>query len=374
MDPAAPDESEVRVAVSTLLDRPVTSLSWEATPVDPARRIHSVTEGVVRIRGEADGAPFSLVVKATRLGKDADPGGLWVSHADPAHRGYWKREWLAFASGLLTALPGRLRAPRLLLASEPSENRAWLWLEDVDGLPGTAWEDDHYAAAAYDLGTTQGAYAAGRALPDEPWLSRDWLAAWVATAQRWWPLVDDDTVWADDRLADVAALRPRARQVWAVRDALLAVVAQAPRTLVHHDLWPTNLFAGTDGRTVAIDWSSVGVGGLGADLDQITLDPVWMQVLPGGDLDALERAVLPAYAGGLRAAGAEVSDAEVRRWYAAVAGLRYTSVLAPQAELAGDPARVEALEQRWSRPFAALQADRARVIARSLDLAEECLG
>lgn len=368
-------EDDVRAAVEALLGHPVDRLTWRARPIDPELRLHSVTGAVLRVAADADGERLTLVVKQTRRGPDADPGALWVSGADPGHRGYWKREWLAYASGLLGSLPGGLRAPRLLLATEPAPDEAWLWLEDVDGLPGTAFADVHYAAAARDLGTMQGAYAAGRApLPDAPWLSRGWLAAWIDTTERWWPLVEDDGAWADDRLAALRPLRARGLAVWRERQTLLRLLDAATPTLTHHDFWPTNLFAGADGRTVALDWSVCGLGVVTGDLEQLTLDPVWMQVRPGGDLDALEQAVLPAYAEGLRAAGFDLCDAELRRWYAATAGLRYTSVLATQADLAADADRVVALERRWATSLEAVIADRARVVERALDLAEECLG
>ncbi|MGZ4611157.1 MAG: hypothetical protein ACXV2H_12935 [Actinomycetes bacterium] len=369
------DADDVRRAAEALLGRPAGDLSFVADAVDPQLRIHSVTGGVVRVRGDAEGVPFTLIVKKTRQGTDADPDALWVSGAHEAHRNYWKREWLAYASGLLGRLPGRLRAPRLLHATEPADTEAWLWLEDVAGLAGPAWRPQHYARAARDLGTTQGAFAAGTArLPDDPWLSRSWLEEWVRTTLRWWPLVDDDDAWRDPRLAPLGALRSRARGVWAQRDELLEVVRQAPRTLVHLDLWPTNVVLGLDGRAVAFDWSSVGLGSLSQDLDQLTLDPVWMQVLPDADLGLLERAVVPAYAWGVREAGYDATDAQVRRWYAAAAGVRYTSVLATQADLAADPDRVESLERRWGRPFEALVADRARVVSRAVELCEEVLG
>src|ERR1700710_2694300 len=128
-------ETDVRQAVAALLGRPVQQLTYDVTPVDPELRFHSITIGVLRVRGDADGDSFSLIVKATRLGHDADPGALWVSGADEDHRAYWKREWLASSGGLLRGLPGRLRAPRLLLATEPAEHEAWLFLEDVQGRP-----------------------------------------------------------------------------------------------------------------------------------------------------------------------------------------------------------------------------------------------
>ncbi|MGH8970042.1 MAG: hypothetical protein ACRDV1_08865 [Actinomycetes bacterium] len=373
MAPHDVDDDDVRSAASTLLGRPVTAVTWQAEPVDPQLRFHSVTAGVVRVRGTAEGEDFSVIVKQTRLGVDDDPNALWVSGADPEHRNYWKREWFAYASGLLGRLPGRLRAPRLLLATEPAPDVAWLWLEDVRGRSGTEWADADYAAAARDLGLTQGAFATGAKLPDEPWLSRDWLESWLHTTERWWSLLTDDGAWEDERVAKLAALRPRARAVLAEHAALLQVAREVPRTVVHLDLWPTNLFAGDDGHTIAIDWSSVGIGGLASDLDQLTLDPVWMQVRPDDDLDALERAVVSAYAEGLRTAGMGVDDAQVRQWYAVAAALRYIPMLAAQAEVAADPARVAGLERRWTRPFAAIAADRARVVGQAVALAEECL-
>ena len=371
---AALSRDDVRRAAATLLGRTVSDISFTADAVDPQLRFHSVTAGVLRVRGRADGEDFSMVVKQTH-NAPADPEALWSSGADDTHHHYWKREWLAYAGGLLADLPGRLRAPRLLLASEPADGIAWLWLEDVTGLPGAQWQPRHYADAAYDLATTQGGFAAGSpALPTDAWLSRGWLGEWVGTTTRAWPLVDDDEVWRDTRLIGLAALRPRAVEVWGERERLLAIIEEAPRTLVHLDFWPTNLIAAPDSGTVAVDWSSVGIGGLCQDLDQLTLDPLWMQVLPGADLALLERAVLPAYARGLRAAGSDATDAELRHWYTAAAGLRYTSMLAGQAQIAADPARFEGLERRWGRPFGDIAADRARVIARALDLAEEALG
>ena len=365
---------DVHRAAETLLGRPVTDLTYTADAVDPELRIHTVTAGVLRVRGSADGEAFSMVVKQTHSAAGADPHALWGSGADDTHHHYWKREWLAYAGGLLTDLPGRLRAPRLLLATEPADGVAWFWLEDVAGRPGAQWQPQHYARAAHDLGTMQGAYAAGNPpLPTDAWLSRGWLGEWVGTTARTWPLVEDDDAWRDERLVDLAALRPRAREVWAERQRLLDVIGAAPQTLVHLDFWPNNLIAAPDGRTVAIDWSSVGIGALAQDLDQLTLDPVWMQVLPGADLALFERAVLPAYAWGVRAAGHDATDAELRRWYAAAAGLRYSSMLPGQAEIAADLARVEGMQRRWGRPFEAILRDRARVISRALDLAQEAL-
>jgi hypothetical protein len=344
--------------------------SYAVTAIDPQLRLHSVTGGVWRVRAGAD----SLIVKVVRHGTDADPDQLWVAGAGPEHRNYWKREWLAFAAGLLDALPGGLRAPRTALTTEPSEDECWIWMEDVEGRPGTAWDLDDFDAAAFDLATTQAAYATGRSqLPDQPWLARRWLRGWTEVSATNGVAIDDDTGWNDERLAAMVPLRARAAAVWAAREDLLAIVEAAPPTVAHCDLWPANLIAADDGTTVAIDWSQVGIGALAQDLDQLTLDTVWMQVRPGESLDALDAHVVPSYLSGLRSSGVDVDEHQLRHWYAAAASVHYVPMLGFQAVNARYPDRVLASEQRHGRAFADIVADKARVIERAISLGERAL-
>jgi hypothetical protein len=316
-----------------------------------------------------------LVVKVVRQGVDIDPGGLWVAGAEPDHRNYWKREWLAFASGLLDALPGELRAPRTYLTTAPAEDEAWIWMEDVEGRPGVTWEIDDYDSVAFDLGTTQAAFASGRApLPAEPWLSRNWLRGWVETLDRDINLLEDDAIWREPSLAPLAGLRSRLAALWAARAELLGIVENAPPTVVHLDFWPANLIAADDGTTVAIDWSQVGIGAVAQDLDQLVCDPVWMRVLPDADPADLERHVLPAYRSGLRSSGFEVSVEDLQRWYAAAASVHYAPLLTMLARTGSDPAAVDAIELRWAVPFETIVAGRARVLEYALGLGEALLG
>src|SRR3954464_12847146 len=92
--------------------------SYDVEPIDPELRIHSVTGGLFRVR--ADGQ--TLVLKIVRRGVDEDPGGLWVSGADPSHRNYWKREWLPVGSRLLDPPPGRPPPPRPPFTQERSDD------------------------------------------------------------------------------------------------------------------------------------------------------------------------------------------------------------------------------------------------------------
>jgi hypothetical protein len=356
--------------LAQVFGRPVEAHTAE--PIDAHLRLHSVTGGVYRVRA----VDRSAVLKVVRHSASATPDGLWGADADAGARNYWKREWLAFDRGLLAGLPGRLRAPRTLLTSEHGEDECWIWMEDLTGRTGSALDDDDLRAVAHALGTTQGAYVAGAApLPDDPWLSRDWLRGWVEVCGRSFvpALIEPEGAgWDDPRLAPLLDLRPRAVALWERRDELLRIAQSAPPTLTHWDFWPANVFV--DGADViAIDWSQVGIGGLTHDLDQLTLDPVWMQVRPDASLDALESAVFHGYLAGLREAGCDVAPEQVRRWYAATAAARYTWLLGGQPRLAADPGALTAQEQRLGRQYADIVAAKSRVIRRAVGLGESAL-
>ena len=59
------------------------------------------------------------------------------------------------------------------VTTEYDDKTCWIWMEAVDGRTGSALTLADLDAIAYALGTTQAAYASGRAdLPRAPWLSR----------------------------------------------------------------------------------------------------------------------------------------------------------------------------------------------------------
>jgi hypothetical protein len=355
-----------RADVERVLGRAVSS--YDVEPIDAHLRIHSVTGGVFRVRADGD----TVVIKIVRQGVDDDPGGLWVSGAEPSHRNYWKREWLAFDSGLLDSLPGRLRAPRTLLTTQVADDECWIWMADVGGRHGATLELDDYTTIGYDLGTTQGAFTAGE-LPEHEWLSRRWLRGWMDATARLVDALRPDAALDDSRLTALRPLRQRILALWESRSALLAIVESAPQTVVHCDFWPANLFVDQQGTT-AIDWSQVGIGALAQDLDQITLDTVWMQARPDESLDLLESLILPAYGAGLRDSGMTVDDEELHRWYAAAAAGHYVWMAGMLAIRAGQPEFVAGQEDRFGRDYADLVTDRARVVEHALVLGEAALG
>jgi hypothetical protein len=358
------DPADLRV----VFGRQVTS--YEIEPIDPHLRIHSVTGGVYRVHA----GNGSCVIKVIRQGVDASSDGLWLSGAEVSHRNYWKREWLAFDSRLLDSLPGRLRAPRTLLTAEHDDGTCWIWMEEVAGRTGSALTVPDIEAIAHSLGTTQGAYASGRAaLPDEPWLSRNWLRGWVETCARFMEVLADEDSWTDPRLACLLPVRERVASLWSRRHELLEIAGEPPLALAHWDFWPANLYLTAAGNAVAIDWSQIGVSGVTHDLDQMTLDTVWMLVRPDESLDVLEERILDAYIAGLRDGGYDANPADIHRWYSAAAPLRYAWLAGAQPDIVDNPERLEFHESRFGRDVQAVFAVRARVIERAVSLGEALL-
>jgi hypothetical protein len=354
--------------LSLAVGRRVTS--YDVQPIDPHLRIHSVTGGVYRVSGDG----FSLVVKVVRHGTGATRDGLWGADSEETGRNYWKREWLAFDSGLLSSLPGGLRAPRCLLTTVHGEDECWVWMEDVRGRNHRELLLTDYGVIAEALGSTQGAYAGGAAqLPSNAWLSRSWLRGWVEACARLVDALRDDDRWNDERLRGLRELRPRVLALWNERETLLGVSEGAPATLTHWDFWPANIYVATGDDCVAIDWSQVGLGAVGQDLDQLTLDTVWMQVRPDEPLDRLEQPILDSYLRGLHSSGLDVSAAELRRWYAASAALRYAWMAGGQPDIVADTGLLRAQEQRFGRPYDDVLVAKTRVIEQSVALGEWAL-
>lgn len=367
-------------AVRRALREPAAALmDWMVTPL-AHRVINQVTGGLWRVSGAAlvAGTPvaWSLVLKVLRLAA-ADVASEFAPSTIPSHWNYWRREALAYSAGLLDNLPAGLVAPRCLLVTEPAVGEVWLWLEEIAGTPATDWPIARFALAARQLGQFQGMYAAGKQpLPDEPWLSRDWLRAWAPDeAGVALDLVHDPAAWRHPLLHSLLPANAAVTVAWLrrERDALIARVERAPRTLCHFDLWPRNLFSRptpqAGDKTVLLDWSQAGIGGLAEDCANLICDSVWMQTVDGQALPAFERVVLAGYQAGLHDAGWAGDWHEVCAVYAVVAALRFGLLVDRVLAMARDEAGYAELERRYQRPAQAVISDRALVVAHALALA-----
>jgi Phosphotransferase enzyme family len=191
-----------------------------------------------RLRAGASELPFAIIRKQFR----PLPGGRHAAGAgDPRHWAYWRREPLAYAAGLLPSGPG-LAAPR-----------CYGVVDEVVYLAEVAGPAESPTVAARRLG----AWQAATAVPDVPWLAGHQLAQRIAVSWLDWSAV---------RAPDTDGLRV----LWDRRQELLGALDPVPVVVCHGDFHVGNLIAG-DQVTTVLDWGTLGVGPVGADLAHLAL-------------------------------------------------------------------------------------------------------
>jgi hypothetical protein len=228
---------------------------------------------------------------------------------------YWKREWHVYQSRWQQQLPGPLVAPRCLatgdLLPETDEELAWIAMDDLASMDHRPWPHGRFREVARQLGIFNGEYLAGRPLPTDPWLSRDWLRGWTEEAK---PLIDvlptvsshpfAGKIFTKDLIKDLIEL-------WEQRERLYQALDQLPRTLCHNDVFPRNLFVGGpdhSNHSVAIDWAFCGPAPVGQELTALVGGSQAFFESRPERWDDLERDCLAGYADGLRQADWHGSD------------------------------------------------------------------
>jgi hypothetical protein len=329
--------------------------------------IASATAGIWRISGDR----WSVVLKLVRHGEGGHPN--WLSSEDPDHWYYWRREVLAYQSGLLTSFVGGLRGPRCLGIFERGDGSVALWLEDAGhGSPATSWGLEPYEDAARHIGQAQGALALEQPLRAEPWFSREWLRAYLTERDRDMGLLTDATAWSWPLVRDNLS-RGHAESLRRLRHdqgLFLGALDRLPRTVCHFDLHPANLFA-VEGQTVLIDWAFVGVGALAEDAAVLVADSVLDFHVEPELFGELFEVVRRGYLDGLRRAGWEGPAELVELGMCATLGARYAWI--GPALLAAVVAERSIMNRRpiaeavtcWAQtiPFLLAHADRARQLA-----------
>lgn len=342
--------------------------------------------GSARIRGVV--MPWSLVLKIARApegrawpdGRIAPPG--WGM--EPTHTQYWRREAMAYRSGLLDDLPAGVVAPRCYGVAERGSGTVWLWLEMIEGVVPSPWPLARYGDAARCLGRFNGAYLAGRPLPTDPWLNRGFLRGWtndpvraalaetITRAETWeHPLV---------RRAFPAPAADRFLRLLAEHPALLAALDRLPQTLSHLDASSDNLLVRRDaaGREgiVALDWAFVGIAAVGEEVGHLVARSLLAGAVPAAEAEQLRAVVLAGYMEGLQDAGWRCSDAEhmraVEQGAAIAAALRWAFSAAVSAVRPAFDERARAtMERSTGLPIAAGMAARARLASFLLDWLDE---
>ena len=126
-----------------------------------------------------------------------------------------------------------------------------------------------------------------------------------------------------------------------------------PQTLSHLDAWRANLIGARSGtgedRTVAIDWSFVGMAPAGQEVAVLVGGShIWLDAEPD-ELTTMSARSFAAYVEGLRDAGWRGDERLVRFAYAASAALYMVPPLPFWFARISDPARREWIERKCRR-------------------------
>jgi hypothetical protein len=276
--------------------------------VGAGTRLYRVTGTVA---GHRRPIHWKIIIKVLTL----DQLSFQSISTDQSSWDYWKREWHVYQSPWQQQLTGPLVAPRCLatgdLLAESDEELAWIAMEDLESMDHRPWRHGRFREVARRVGIFNGEYLAGRPLPTEQWLSRDWLRGWTEEAE---PLMDvlptvsshpvAGKIFTKDLIKDLIEL-------WEQRERLYQALDQLPRTLAHNDLFPRNLFIGGSGHhdcSVAIDWAFCGSAPVGQELTALVGGSQAFLESQPERWDHLELDCLRGYAEGLQQAGWHGSD------------------------------------------------------------------
>lgn len=298
--------------------------NWTYVGLDPAQR-NFVTGGVYRISGVS-----------TQPGRDALHTCTWslilkivvpdLERGAPGHYNYWERELLAYDSAFLHRLLAGIAVPECLGIEERSEGTYWLWLADVQD-DGRSWDQADYTWALERLGAWQAAYLLGEPLPEDSWINREWMRAWLDGCYRYrYRYQRDGTYQHTDEVAErIDGLR----QLEAWVPQWLKALSKLPRTLSHQDYHAQNILspAGegqSDERSglVLIDWQFLSISGVGEDLGRAFGLAISRGIIPPEDMDTWREMFMTAYMQGMRGAGWQGDERLVRFGFLAAFALR----------------------------------------------------
>ena len=305
-------DADLLAAVGSAVGHEVSELrAVRRTPLEYdaffAHRAVTRIEGVAVAGGRT--APWSLIEKRT--------GGAAL--AAPYLLDNAVREFDAYTSALLDDLHSGIRAPRAYRTLRDRGGGVTLWLEEVRHDGTRPLDAEPILAAATDLGAMAGRWT-GRPL-EEPWLFRGWIDhhaqpeavdASLDTIRRRHP---DAVALLGDRITAVERLILAQQRVRAILESL-------PQTLCHHDAVGANVFR-ADGRTVLIDWESVGPGLVGADLASLLHGSIRRGDVSADTVLSVRDDALAGYTDAVLTETAAVTADDVRRGFDAAVALRW---------------------------------------------------
>ena len=242
---------------------------------------------------------------------------------NPQDYRYWKRETQAYRSGLLLDLPGQVTAPRCYDIQDKPDGSVWLWLEDIQDEQDHPWSIERYAQVARHLGQFNGAYLVGRPLPNDSWITHDWLRTYLHHAAPMVEFIRQNPAHPIVQAMLPGIAVPLTLACWQERARMLNVLDSLPQTFCHQDAFGRNLFYRRE-QVVALDWSFSGIAPVGAELAPLIGVAFGLARFPSSQAQELDRACFEGYLAGLRQAGWEPDFRQVRMGYTVTMLLRYT--------------------------------------------------
>jgi hypothetical protein len=215
----------------------------------------AATAGVWHVATRDDRA----VLKLVRNGGD---DGRWPARDDEADPYYWKREPLAYTSGVNAAFG----VPRVRACVERADGSVALWLEDCGEAPATRTVDE-IVEIAERLGAAQ-----AQPVESLPWLGHGFLPEYLRLHG-----IDD----GDDPPGEV---------------------------LCHNDFHPGNVLA----SGAVIDWAYCGLGAAGLDAGVLVVDALADEAIDELDPEAVYAAYVRGF--GREARAGFLAGASRLRW------------------------------------------------------------
>ncbi len=343
--PATVDKSALTPVVRQVLQRDTAEvLDWQFDSLYGA----SGNSEIFRFSGNAqDGGtnlPWSLILKTIRSTDEED---------DPVSLRYWKREALAYQSGLLDDLPGKIRAPRCYGIVEQPKREVWLWLEEVvDDVKGK-WSLDQYGNVARDVGEFNGIFFENISAFSHPWMTKSQLRSWVGTDAPILPLkVLTHPLVARFFPNDIYEWM---QGIWLEHNTWLDFIERQPQTLSHLDVFRRNSFAHLnpqgDLQTVLIDWAFVGSATPGEELAPLVAGSINFMEIDSAQTYELDQIVFEGYLEGLRSAGWHGDPRIVRFAYDIESVLKFSVGVYGVAFMVADQSQQPILQQMFGHPL-----------------------
>ena len=364
------------VVCKALADSEAAILSWQCDPIAYAN-VGIESRGLFRLWGTATTGgrlgTWAVVLKVFRLVLDGSTTSVASNH-------YWKREALAYTSGLLASLPEELGIPRCYNVEEMADGSLWLWMEEAQSDVPPPWPPSRFRLAAYHLGLLNGRYLVPNALPQYKWLSNGMTRVWAEENAYTLDLIGQTESWKVPPLRRAFAhpVRERLLPLWEERETFYEMLDSLPRTLCHHDAGHRNLFSRRNAtgveQTLLIDWELVGYGAVGEELGSLFAPALINFEVEPEQAEALASTLLDGYIEGLNAMGWQGDMQIIRVGFAVSAIFRWVFAsagwpVAIETDQSGR-AKQQTLEQ-WGKPLEQVYRQWAGLTYYLLDLADE---